>query len=316
MLGLWIALGMIGALIFLSVLTALICFFRVFYFPARKPLGEGEYDIPEGAEYEVHREQIIQWVDMTRTMPHEDLSVVTPDGLTLRGRYYECNPGGIIEILFHGYRGNAERDMSGGVERCFALGRNALIVDHRGAGQSDGHVTTFGIRERKDCLLWIDRVIERFGKDTKIILTGISMGAATVMMAMAEDLPENVVCVLADCGYSSPREIIRKVIRDQKLPMILYPFIRLGGVLFGHFDLEETSPIEAVKNCRVPLILIHGEADDFVPCEMSRQVYDVCVSQKKFVSIPGAGHGLSFPVDKKGYVQALADFQAECGFGK
>jgi fermentation-respiration switch protein FrsA (DUF1100 family) len=157
-------------------------------------------------------------------------------------------------------------------------------------------------------------VIERFGKDTKIVLTGISMGAATVMMAAGEKLPDNVVCVLADCGYSSPREIIRKVIRDMKLPMMLYPFIRLGAILFGRFDPEECSAIEAVTRCRVPLILIHGEADDFVPCEMSRKVFDACASQKKFVTIPGAGHGLAFPTDKEGYLKALADFQKECGF--
>ena len=309
-----ILLGVLGTLAVLVLLTALICYFRVFYSPARHPLGENEYDLPDGEVYEPHRADMIRWVDMTRTMPHEDLSIVSDDGLTLRGRYYECNPGGIIEILFHGYKGNSERDMSGGVERCFALGRNALIVDHRAAGCSEGHTITFGIRERKDCLLWVKCVIERFGKDTKIILTGISMGAATVMMATGEDLPDNVVCVLADCGYSSPREIIRKVIRDMKLPMMLYPFIRLGAILFGRFDPEETSPVEAVKRCRVPLILIHGEADDFVPCEMSKEVYEACVSQKKFVTIPGAGHGLAFPVDKEGYLRALAEFQQECGF--
>jgi fermentation-respiration switch protein FrsA (DUF1100 family) len=314
MLWLWIALGVIGAMIFLVLLTALICYFRVFYSPARHPLGPDEYDIPDGEVYAPHREDMIRWTNMTRTMPHEVLTIVTHDGLTLRGRYYECNPGGIIEILFHGYKGNSERDMSGGVERCFALGRNALIVDHRAAGQSEGHTITFGILERRDCLRWVDRVIERFGKDTKIILTGISMGAATVMMAAGEELPPNVVCVLGDCGYSSPREIIRKVIRDMKLPMILYPFIRLGAILYGRFDPEETSPVEAVKHCRVPLILIHGEADDFVPCEMSRAVYEACASQKKLVTIPGAGHGLAFPVDKEGYLRALADFQQECGF--
>lgn len=312
----WISiiLGVLGALAVLVLLTALICYFRVFYSPARRPLGEHEYDFPEGEEYAPHRADMTRWIDMTRTMPHEDLSIVSRDGLTLRGRYYECNPDGIIEILFHGYKGNSERDMSGGVERCFALGRNALIVDHRAAGRSEGHTITFGIREREDCLLWVNRVIERFGPNTKIVLTGISMGAATVMMAAGENLPENVVCVLADCGYSSPREIIRKVIRDMRLPMLLYPFIRLGAILYGRFDPEENSPIEAVKRCRVPLILIHGEADDFVPCEMSKQVYEACASQKKFVTIPGAGHGLAFPVDKEGYLRALADFQQECGF--
>jgi len=311
---LWIVLGILGTLIFLVLITALICYFRVFYSPSRKPLGEGEYDFPDGDIYTPHRADMIRWTEMTRTMPHEDLSVVTQDGLTLRGRYYECQPGGIVEILFHGYRGSAERDMSAGVERCFALGRNALIVDHRAAGKSDGHTITFGIRERRDCLLWIDRVIERFGKDVRIVLTGISMGAATVMMAAGEELPEQVVCVLADCGYSSPREIICKVIRDMKLPLILYPFIRLGAMLFGHFDPDETSPMEAVTRCRVPLILIHGEADDFVPCDMSRRVYEACVSQKKLVTIPGAGHGLAFPTDKEAYLKALADFQQECGF--
>jgi len=315
MLWFWAVLGALCGIVFLVLLTSLICFFRVFYSPTRKPLGENEYDFPVGEIYEPHREAMVEWVKMTRTMPHEDFSITSFDGLTLRGRYYECQPGGVIEILFHGYRGNAERDMSAGVERCFALGRNALIVDHRAAGKSDGHIITFGIHERKDCLRWVDFVIDHFGKETKIILTGISMGAATVMMAAGEELPENVVCVLADCGYSSPREIIQKVVRDMKLPVwTLYPFIRLGARLFGHFDLEETSPMEAVQRCRVPLILIHGAADDFVPCDMSRRLYEACVSQKKFVAIEGAGHGLAFPTDKKLYLQSLADFQNECGF--
>ena len=312
---LWIALGILAGGFILVFLTSLICFFRVFYSPKRVPLGEGEYDIPPGAEYEAHRKSIENWIDMTRTLPHQHFSITSHDGLTLRARYYECQAGGPIEILFHGYRGNAERDMSGGVERCFAMGRNALIVDHRASGKSDGHVITFGIRERKDCLQWIDFVIEHFGEDTKIIITGISMGAATVMMALGEELPKNVVCALADCGYTSPREIIRKVIRDMKIPaFLLYPFVRLGALWFGHFDLEETSPMEAVKRARVPLILIHGEADDFVPCDMSRRLYEACASQKKFVGIPDAAHGLAFPVNKEAYLRALADFEAECGF--
>ena len=312
---LWILLGILVGGFILVFLTSLICFFRVFYSPKRVPLGEDEYDIPDGAEYEAHRESIKAWIDMSRTLPHQNFSITSHDGLTLRGRYYECQPGGPIEILFHGYRGNSERDMSGGIERCFAMGRNALIVDHRAAGKSDGHVITFGICECKDCLKWIDLVIEHFGENTKIILTGISMGAATVMMALGEDLPKNVVCVLADCGYTSPREIIQKVIRDMKVPVfLLYPFIRLGARWFGRFDLEEASPMEAVKRARVPLILIHGEADDFVPCDMSRRLYEACASQKKFVGIPEAAHGLAFPVNKEAYLRALADFEAECGF--
>ena len=312
---LWIAAAIVGGMALIGFLTALVCFFKVFYSPKRKPLGEDEYEIPDGRIYEPFREVIVNWIKELRAMPKEQMEIRSFDGLILHGTYYECKKGAPIEILFHGYRGNAERDLCGGVERCFALGRNALIVDQRGSGSSEGRVVTFGIKERRDCLCWIDHVIKRFGADTKIIITGISMGAATVMMAAGEDLPKNVVCVLADCGYSSPKEIIQKVMRDMHLPVgVVYPFVKLGARLFGGFDLEETSPMEAVKKSKVPIIFIHGDTDDFVPYGMSRALYEACASQKKLVPIAGAGHGLAFPMDKQTYLQSLVEFQEECGF--
>lgn len=315
MIGLTIALCALGALLLLVLVTAWICFVRVFYAPKRKVLGADEYDIPPGEIYESYRDEMIAWTKEARTLPHEEMTITTSDGLTLRGSYYECKVGAPIEILFHGYQGNAERDLAGGIGRCFALGRNALLVNQRASGSSDGHVITFGIKECKDCLVWVDHVLARFGEDTKIILTGMSMGAATVMMAAGETLPDNVVCVLADCGYTSARDIIRKIIREMHLPDgILYPFVKLGARLFGRFSLDSNSPLAAMKRCRLPIIFIHGEADDFVPCEMSRTLYEACRAPKKLVTVPHAGHGLAFPVDKEGYLAALRDFQNECGF--
>lgn len=315
MLWVWIALGVLAFVFLAILLTAYICFRRVFYSPARVPLREDEFDLPDGAIYEDYRDQIVCWVKQNRARPYEELTITSFDGLTLRGRYYEYAPGAPLELLFHGYKGNAERDLSGGVERCFALGRNALIVNHRAAGDSDGNVITFGMLERRDCRQWIDTAIARFGPDTKIILTGISMGAATVLMTAGSPLPPNVVCVLADCPYCDAGEIIRKVIREMKLPdRLLYPFVKLGARLFGHFDLEETSPLRAMKTCQVPVILIHGEADDFVPCDMSRRIFEACPTSKKFVTVPGAGHGLAFPADKELYLRSLREFQQECGF--
>ena len=312
----WILLGVAGGILLLCILAALVCFFLVFYSPTRKVLKDDEYDLPAGKIYEPHREAMIGWVRMTRDMPCQEVSITSFDGLTLRGRYFECNPGAPVELLFNGYRGNAERDLSGGVARCFALGRNALLIDQRASGRSDGHIITFGIRERRDCLDWANFASSHFGKHVKLILTGISMGAATVMMASCEPLPENVVCILADCGYTSPREIIQKVTKDIHLPpKLLYALIRLSAMLFGRFDLDDSSALEAVSRCQVPLILIHGEDDDFVPCEMSRRLYDICASSnKKFVAVPGAGHGLAYPVDPEGYLAALSGFQQECGF--
>ena len=297
----------------LILLPSLVCFMIVFYSPKRKVLGDDEYEIPEGEIYEVHRDYMVTWIKNSRTMPHEDMCITSYDGLKLRGRYYEYSKDAVVEILFHGYRGSGERDLAGAIDRCFQLGRSALIVDQRGSGRSDGHVITFGIKERYDCLSWIEHCIKRFGEDVKIKITGVSMGAATVMMASGLELPENVIGVLADCGYTSPKEIIKKVIKDIKLPVfIFYPLIRLGGVLYGGFDIESASPIEAVKNCKLPILIFHGDEDAFVPYYMAQELYDACSSDKKhFHTVKGAGHGLAFPADKEGYLDTVRNTAKE-----
>ena len=301
------------SIVVLILLPSLVCFMIVFYSPKRKVLGDDEYEIPEGEIYEVHRDYMVTWIKNSRTMPHEDMCITSYDGLKLRGRYYEYSKDAVVEILFHGYRGSGERDLAGAIDRCFQLGRSALIVDQRGSGLSDGHVITFGIKERYDCLSWIEHCIKRFGEDVRIKITGVSMGAATVMMASGLELPENVIGVLADCGYTSPKEIIKKVIKDIKLPVfIFYPLIRLGGVLYGGFDIESASPIEALKNCKLPILIFHGDEDAFVPYYMAQELYDACASSKKhFHTVKGAGHGLAFPQDKEGYLNTVRNTAKE-----
>ena len=209
--------GILLGLVALALLISYICYRIAFYAPPRKPLPEGTIEIPEGEIYEVHREKMENWVRQMWKLPHQSFEITSFDGLKLYAKYYEYAPGAPIELMFHGYRGSAERDLSGGIERCFRVGRSALIVDQRCAGKSGGHVITFGICERRDCLKWIDFTIDHFGPDVKIILTGISMGAATVLMAGAEKLPPNVVGILADCGYSSAKTIMYEVIRKMVL---------------------------------------------------------------------------------------------------
>ena len=301
--------GIAAAAAMTVLLISFICYRMAFY--AKKqpaPIGD-EIQIPEGEIYEVFRPEMETWTREMRAMSHEEFSIQSFDGLTLTGKYFEYAPGAPMEIMFHGYRGNAERDLPGGVQRCFQIGRSVLLVDQRCAGNSDGHTITFGIREHRDCLSWVDFACRHFGPDVKIILTGISMGASTVLMAGGCELPENVIGILADCGFSSARDIIRTIIPQMGIPADLgYPFVRLGAKLWGGFDLEETSPMEMVRKCRVPVIFFHGESDDFVPCDMSRKLYDACTSRKKLVTVPGAGHGLAYPVDQEGYLKALREF--------
>ena len=305
------------SLLFIAALVLLIsyiCYRIVFYAVPAKPLGPDEYDIPKGKEYQPHRQTMIGWQKKTRQMPVQEFAITSFDGLKLCGKYYEYAPGAVIELMFHGYRGSAERDLCGGVQRAFSLGRSVLLVDQRTSGKSGGHTITFGVNEHRDCLAWVDFMVQHFGPDVQIILTGISMGAATVVMAAGQELPCNVVGVLADCGYTSAKEIIHKCARQMNLPpKLVYPFIKLGGRVFGKFDVDERSPVEAVKNSKVPVIFFHGEDDDFVPCHVSQTLFEACPEPKRLVLIPGADHGLSYIIDPERYLQEVADFFSENG---
>lgn len=305
----WI-IGIILAIILLVLLTSYICFRMAFYAP-RKQVTSDEINLPNLEIYQKHKDLITKWVKENRELPYEEFEITSFDGLKLYGKYYECKKGAPIELMFHGYRGNAESDLSGGIKRCFAVGCNALLVDQRTAGKSGGNVISFGINESKDCFSWLDFLTKQFGEDIKIILTGISMGAATVLIASGKPLPKNVVGVIADCGYTSPKEIIKTVIKQMKLPPNLaYTFVKLGAKIYGKFNLEEDSPINAMKNCQVPAIFFHGEEDDYVPCEMSRKNYEACTNKKWLVTIKGAGHGLAYVVDPDKYLEALKEFYA------
>lgn len=307
----WIILICVAAASLVVLLTAAICYFMVFYSKDRKPRAEDDYDLPPGDEYKSFYPQMIEWTKRSRATPHKKVEIKTFDGLTLRGRYYELTPDAPIEIMMHGYRGNLERDLSGGIFRALSIGHSVLLYDHRGSGLSDGNTLTFGINESRDCRKWIDYVLTEINPNAKIILSGVSMGAATAMITSGyEDLPDNVVGVVADCGYTSAEDIIKKVVREMKLPPnLLYPFIKLGAKLFGKFDLDEFSPIEQVKKSKIATIFVHGDIDGFVPMEMSERNYESCSAKhKKLVIIKGADHGLAYPVGLQDYLDILTDF--------
>jgi len=310
---LYTILIVIAALAIVTLLTAYICF-RITFCARKKDRDEyknEEFPIPHGHIYEVHRDKMVEWMKKLVSTPHDDLEITSFDGLRLRAKFYEYAPGAPIEILLHGYRGNAKRDLNGGLARCFSLGRSALLVDHRASGESEGNVITFGALEKSDALAWINLLTEKYGKDRKIIVTGVSMGAATAMLvAGSDDLPENVVGALADCGYTSAEAIIKKVMReDMHLPpAVFFPFVKLGARLFGRFDIDDASPIEAMKKAKVPVIFFHGDDDRFVPFSMSEENYAACTARKMLVATPGAGHGLCYVTDSEGYENALREF--------
>lgn len=248
-------------------------------------------------------------MDEMKEIEYEDVWIKSRDGLKLHGKYYHVADGAPLQIQFHGYNGNTVRDFCGGNKIAREEGHNTLVVEHRAHGQSRGRTITFGIKEKFDCLKWINYAIKRFGDDVKIILSGVSMGASTVLMASGLDLPKNVVCIVADCGYSSAEEVIKKVAKDRKYPVKLCtPFLHLGAIVFGHFNLKKGSAVEAVKKSKVPILIIHGTDDSMVPYYMGIEIYGNCRSEKKFLGVEGAGHGMSYIVDREKYTETVRDF--------
>ena len=251
----------------------------------------------------------IALIDRMRARPFERVHTLSYDGLKLAGRYYHVRDGAPLAILFHGYRGTPSRDFCGGADLCLSMGLNVLLVEERAHCSSEGHTITFGVKERCDVLSWVNYAVERFGPEVRILLTGISMGGGTVLMASGMNLPANVRGIIADCPFTSPAEIIMEFGRAKKLPMKLaFPLAGLAARVFGGFSLTAADATEAVKRTTVPILIIHGEADSLVPCGMSARIREANPEMVTRYTFPGADHGLSYIVDTPRYTGLVKDF--------
>ena len=255
------------------------------------------------------REKILANIDELDTVKFTPLTTKSTDNKKLYARLYEGSDKSTVIIQMHGYRGHAIKDFSGASFYWFSKGFSILLPDQRAHENSSSHAITFGIRERYDVLCWISRITELYGKDVKIILSGISMGAATVLMASGLDLPDNVKGIIADCPYTTPKEIILKVAKDRGYPpKLIYPLIRLSALVFAFCDIEKASPMDALKNSKLPILFIHGDDDRFVPYEMGKALFDSYNGEKTLLTIPKAGHAFAYFFDTEEYEKALDEF--------
>ena len=299
----WI--GLILALLLLVFVILLLCIYHKTFFGTVKMQCEDD-ELFEAHLYSQYQEHVTKHVNIVKQFPFEEVSIISRDGIKLVGKYYEFVQGAPIILLFHGFRGSAFRDGNGGLQYAKKIGYNALLVDQRAHGKSEGKTITFGVKEQYDCLDWINYVNQRFSEETPIYLMGMSMGASTILLASGHDeLPSNVKAVLADCGYSSAKGIIREVIKLEKYPMALTYFLVTVCTKICGFDLEDANVIKALQNSKVPTLIIHGDADDFVPPYMAKENYDAIPGEKTLAMIKDGGHGMSYCVNPKAYEEAL-----------
>ena len=246
-------------------------------------------------------------IDEMIARPCESVYTTSSDGLKLRARLYMQNEDAPFALAMHGYRSTPMLDFSGGGALALELGLNLIMPDQRACGDSEGRTVSFGYKESLDTLDWIKYISDRWGEDTKIVLLGVSLGAGTVIMTAGRGVPENVKGVIADCTFSSAKRIIKKVMRDKGIPVFLYPLLRLGTLIYGGFDPNKAEPVNFASKIKIPLSLIHGEDDKFVPHEMSREIHEACRTSEMH-TFPGARHGTSYIADTERYKKITADF--------
>ncbi len=254
-----------------------------------------------------YKEAISKGIEFINTEPSKEVFINSFDGKKLAAKYFYYGNDKSI-ILMHGYRSSAARDFSCAVSMYKAFGFNILLCDQRSHGNSEGRLITFGIKESYDAKLWADFLTEKFSQN-RILLSGISMGASTVMLSLGHELPSTVKAVIADCGFTSAKEIIEIVgKRSYKInPRPLMPFLNLYCLLFGRFSIFTKSAIDTVKDSKIPVLLIHGADDSFVPSEMSERIHKLS-NNTELLTIKGADHGLSYLVDRKTVESKIKEF--------
>ena len=303
-----IALIVIGSVLLLfTILFFLALYFLYrfsFYSPKKGQLDD--YTDLDGPIFGPYKERLIPMIDAFKKRPFEDLYIESFDKLKLHARYFEVKGSKKVALMFHGYRGTTYRDFCAASKIFMDLGYSIITVDHRAHGLSQGHSITFGVRESKDLVSWVDYAKNRFGEDYEYILVGISMGGATVLLAA--DKVENMK-LLVDCPYSSPRIILQETLKAIKLsPKFFYPLVNLSSIIYGHTNLNKVSAYDSVKNTKNKILIVHGDSDQVVPHHISQKLYETYPDKIQYELFKGANHGSSYLTDADRYIKVVADF--------
>lgn len=255
---------------------------------------------------QVEQKLVEKWIQDTN---NKKVEIKAKDGITLRGnQYLTKESSNKWAIILHGYRSEPDSVISIGMHFS-EKGYNVLIPSMRACSNSDGEYIGMGWLDKEDLQGWINLIIEQ-NKEAEIILHGSSMGAATVLMVSGDNLPTNVKAIIADSGYTSVWDIFASEAKARfNLPSFpILDMFRMVANRRAGYDIKEASALEQVKNSKTPILLIHGDADDFVPEYMCEELYEAANCKKEKLIIHNAGHTESRYKEPDTYYHKIFDF--------
>ena len=244
----------------------------------------------------------------------KEISIYSYDGVKLMGHWHPCANAKRVILAMHGWRSSWTDDFGLIADFWCGNGCSVLYAEQRGQNNSGGPCMGFGILERFDCLEWLKWIEEENRERLPVYLAGVSMGAATVLMASGLELPASVRGIIADCAFTSPEAIWSHVARNNLHLSYRSRRAAIEGICKRRLrcGAGECSTIDALKRNRCPVLFIHGTDDHFVPVEMTYENYKACTAPKRLLVVPGADHGMSYVVDETGYQAAMSEFWADC----
>lgn len=258
-----------------------------------------------------------QHMDLIRTrkkymlaQPHEDVYIQSEDGLKLHATWFPVGDQKKAVICFHGYTSKGMSDYIGLSDYYLRRGYSMLLVDERAHGESEGTYIGFGCLDRLDAMKWIGWMIDTCGEDVQLLLHGTSMGGATVLMTSGLKLPNQVKGIISDCAFTSAKEVFSHVLRSM-YHMPAFPMIQIASLVNkkkAGYGLDDCNAAREVRNAKVPILLIHGSGDTFVPCSMCEKIYENIASEKQMLIVEGAAHAESYYKDMEAYENALNAF--------
>ena len=265
-----------------------------------------------GTDWSQYADFIAERKEQLLARPNEEVSIETQDGLMLHATYFPEGNEKKVALCFHGYTSEGMKDNLAISGYYLRKGYSLLLVDARAHGMSEGTYIGFGCLDRRDALCWLEWIMERCGEDVEILMHGTSMGGATVLMASGLELPTQVKGIVSDCGFTSPKEVFTHVLHSMyHLPAFpAIPAANLMNKRLAGYGMDECNAAREVRNATVPILVVHGSADTFVPASMCDEIYENIASRKQKLIVEGAAHAESYYKDTESYEKALDEFIA------
>lgn len=304
-------------ILIIVIISLIFIYFAIIYYHFRKSFVRSDKKgLPitdERHPYHKYKDHVLKGNAAFDSFDKEEVSVKSFDNLLLKGWYVKNKDNNKIIILFHGYHSSCKGQYAMSYH-FHNLGYSLLIVDQRAHKSSQGKYIGMGVLERHDCLKWIEYVQGRFGREISIVLFGTSMGSATIMMASELIKTTQVKGLICDCGFDSCfNEICHVMNKIPKFPIM--DTINLYSNLLAKYDMKKVTSSKSLANSNIPILIIHGKKDDFVPCSNALKCYEASKSSiKHLLLMEDSIHATCYCDEPEVYDKAIKDFLIEIDF--